>query len=167
MNKKPKISIVTCTYNRLEKVKRTAESVSRQNYQNYEHYILDDGSNDGTENYFFKTKSKNIKYLRFDENLGQPSLLFNSKIFDKLTGDYVVFLDSDDYLFDGAFDCFLEYHSLYKRNVWNFAFEFSDKKKNSYKNKNLENPKIVEVNSKDSFKDFHPRNLKKKDIKIL
>ena len=38
-----KFSIITCTYNRLEKLKININSVINQKYQNYEHFIIDDG----------------------------------------------------------------------------------------------------------------------------
>ena len=35
-----KVSIITCTYNRLEKLKINIQSVIDQNYKNYEHIII-------------------------------------------------------------------------------------------------------------------------------
>lgn len=161
MKKKPKISIITCTYNRLEQVKKNLESVKRQNYFDYEHFILDDGSSDGTKDYFLKIKDDTIKYLRFDENLGQPSVIFNSNVFQKVSGDYVVLHDSDDYLFDGAFDSFAEYYSISGDDVWTFSFDFSDNHQNFINLESRENTKKIVVNSKDCFNDSHPRNNNK------
>ena len=158
-----KLSIITCTYNRLEKIKKNINSVRNQNYQNYEHIILDDGSNDGTKDYFLKIEDKKIKYYRFEENLGQPSILFYSKVFEKISGDYVIFLDSDDYLFDGAFDVFFKYYSIHGDTIWNYAFDLSDKKQKNFKmNDTSHDTRIVSMNSEDCFRDNHPRNMEKK-----
>ena len=43
-----KISVITCTYNRSIKIIKTIESVILQNYDDYEHFIIDDGSDDNT-----------------------------------------------------------------------------------------------------------------------
>ena len=163
MKQKLKITIITCTYNRIEKLKKNIQSVKEQNFENYEHIILDDGSNDETQNYLSKINDKKIKYFRFDTNYGQPTLLFNSNIFSKILGDYVVFLDSDDYLFQGAFDTFSKVYSIYGEKIWNYAFDFSDEKEIfSINNTYLGNTKMIKISSQDCFKDNHPRNLEKK-----
>ena len=163
-----KISIITCTYNRIEKLKKNIQSVKNQNFKNYEHFILDDGSNDETQNYISKIKDKKIKYIRFKENLGQPTVIYNSDVFNKITGDYITFLDSDDYFFDGAFDVFFEYYSIYGNSVWNYAFDFSDQKNNFHKlNYKEKNPKIVKVNSMIVLKIIIQEIDKKKVIEIF
>ena len=43
-----KISIITCTFNRKEKVIRNIKSVLDQNFKNIEQFIIDDGSTDNT-----------------------------------------------------------------------------------------------------------------------
>jgi glycosyltransferase involved in cell wall biosynthesis len=165
MNFNLKISIITCTFNRIEKLKKNIRSVKNQNYKNYEHYILDDGSNDGTKEYIEKINDAKIKYIRFEDNCGQPTILFNSNIFNKINGDYVVLLDSDDYLFDGAFEIFKKYFLIYGNEIWNYAFDFSDEKGKSFKS-NINSPenytKIIKVNSDECFRDDHPRNYEKK-----
>lgn len=158
-----KISIVTCTYNRFKKIKKNIQSVKNQDFQNYEHFIIDDGSTDETKDYILGLNDKRIKYIRFEKNYGQPTVLFNSDIFNKITGDYIVFLDSDDYLFDKAFNFFFKYYAIYGKTVWNYAFDLSDQKNlliddNKEKNK----IKIIKINSDECFRDYHPRNVEKK-----
>ena len=45
-----KFSIITCTFNRLDKLIQNIASVKHQQYNHYEHFIIDDGSKDNTEN---------------------------------------------------------------------------------------------------------------------
>ncbi len=45
---KPKVSIVTTTYNDSESLKRTICQVQKQDYENLEYIIVDGGSTDGT-----------------------------------------------------------------------------------------------------------------------
>ena len=84
-----KISIITCTYNRLDKLKRNIQSVISQNYDNYEHFIIDDGSTDGTEDYIKKLQDKKIVYYRSEKNLGQPNAMFKSNVLNNINGEII------------------------------------------------------------------------------
>ncbi|MDO4269193.1 MAG: glycosyltransferase, partial [Eubacteriales bacterium] len=46
--KKPKVSIITATYNDRENLRRIIRQVQRQDYENIEYIIVDGGSTDGT-----------------------------------------------------------------------------------------------------------------------
>lgn len=46
--KKPKVSVITATYNDRENLERIIRQVSAQDYENIEHIIVDGGSSDGT-----------------------------------------------------------------------------------------------------------------------
>jgi len=155
MKKNPKISIITCTYNRFHKLLKNINSVKKQKYKNYEHFIIDDGSTDKTFEYFSKNKDKKINYLRLVDNSGQPTALFKSNVFKKLKGDYIIILDSDDYLLKNAFKTFLAYRNKFGEKFWNFAFDFTEKNKKNHKQKN----NYTITDSKDCFSNNHPRNI--------
>ena len=154
MNKKPSIAIITCNFNRLKMLKQNISSVKDQNYSNYKHYIIDDGSNDGSKEYLKNIHSDKIIFLDQKKNTGQPTLLFNSNIFKKINSEIIVMLDSDDYLLPNAFNIFLEYYDPYEESIWNYAFDFEDGKYNKDKLYYTE----VNVKSKDLFSKIHPRN---------
>ncbi len=46
--KKPKVSIITTAYNSSQFIKEAIESIQKQTFQNYEHIIIDDMSQDQT-----------------------------------------------------------------------------------------------------------------------
>jgi glycosyltransferase involved in cell wall biosynthesis len=48
MSKRPKISVVTPSYNSVHTICATLESVATQDYPNVEHIVMDGGSNDGS-----------------------------------------------------------------------------------------------------------------------
>ncbi len=96
MTKTPYFSIITPTYNRAKFLPIAIRSVQEQSNHDYEHIIVDDGSTDGTEELvtsFVKNDSK-ITYIK-QENKGR-STARNVGI-DAAKGEYVCFLDSDDY----------------------------------------------------------------------
>lgn len=99
-----KISIIVPTYNRARKIKRCIESVINQGCDNYELLIIDDGSTDKTSeivNNYTKV-NKNIVYNRLDKNYG-VNIARNHGI-DLASGNFILFLDSDDYLVKNALE---------------------------------------------------------------
>ena len=81
-NKKPFLSIVLPTYNRLSSIREIfLSSLKEQNYQNYELIIIDDDSSDRTKEYFnslaffeeFPSIAEVTKYFRNSKNLGAPA----------------------------------------------------------------------------------------------
>ena len=91
----PYISIIIPCYNAASTIGNTIDSVLRQNYDNYEIVIVDDGSTDDMSSVINNYKSDVIKYYK-TENQG-VSCARNFGI-EKAKGDYIFFLDSDDEL---------------------------------------------------------------------
>lgn len=92
----PIISVIIPTYNRVNKICASIDSVVNQTYQNWELIIIDDGSNDNTgdvirERYLC---DKRIKYIKLCNNSG-CSVARNEGL-RVAVGEYVAFLDSDD-----------------------------------------------------------------------
>lgn len=86
------------TYNRLEKLKNALKSALDQGDINLEVIIVDDGSTDGTEEFFKTYKNPLVRYFR-KENEGLPALARNFGA-TKAQGAYLAFLDSDDTWFN-------------------------------------------------------------------
>lgn len=151
-----KISIITCTYNRLEKLKKNIQSVKNQSFKDYEHIILDDGSTDDTEKYFQKNKQKNIFYFRSKINGGQPYIAHKFKIFNKISGDYYFFLDSDDFLLDNFYRTLKkDLKKIKNKNICSINYSFA----NSIYKKNKDKINYKKYNSKEILQDYHPRNI--------
>ena len=87
-----KISVIIPTYNRKKTLARAIQSVINQSLSPFEILIIDDGSNDGTEEWV-KENFQNIKYI-YQNNHGVSSAR-NIGI-ENAYGDWVAFLDSDD-----------------------------------------------------------------------
>lgn len=99
----PLISIIIPTCNRKNILQEAIDSILTQEYPNYEIIIVDDFSNDNTEN-LVKEKygeNENIKYFKNFSNKGAG---FSRKFgYSKAKGEYIVFCDDDDYYIDNKF----------------------------------------------------------------
>ena len=83
-------------YNAADTISKAINSVLAQTYDNWELIVVDDGSMDETKNVVdsFKNSCHKIRYY-FQKNAG-PGCARNYGI-EKANGEYVCFLDSDDY----------------------------------------------------------------------
>lgn len=93
-----KISIVIPNYNNAIYLKRCLESVINQTFKDLEIICIDDKSTDDSLNILedFAKKDKRIQLIALDVNSGVSNA--RNIALTKLTGEYVCFLDSDDYL---------------------------------------------------------------------
>jgi glycosyltransferase involved in cell wall biosynthesis len=95
----PLVSIIITTYNSAEFVNVAIESAIRQSYPAFEIVIIDDGS---TDNILSVIKTYPcVKYF-YQQNQGL-SAARNTGVL-KSSGEYLVFLDADDWLEDHALD---------------------------------------------------------------
>lgn len=92
---KPLVSLVIVNHNAKEYSELCLNSVLNSDYPNFEIIIVDNGSEDGSLEFFREiSKSKpNINVIRNEENRG-PSAARNQGI-EKAKGKYVAFLDND------------------------------------------------------------------------
>ena len=90
-------SIVVPVYNVKQYLEKCIESIEKQDFNDHEIILVDDGSTDGSDIIcnLLKTKYTNIKIVT-QKNMGL-SVARNVGI-EKATGDYVIFVDSDDFL---------------------------------------------------------------------
>ena len=110
--KPPRISVVITTYNRKELLEGCIQSIVDQTYPAHEIIISDDGSTDGTREFFEHTKFIAgtsiipIKYF-WHKNVG-PGLAKNLGN-KKATGDIIISQDSDDVSFPDRLEKIADY----------------------------------------------------------
>ena len=92
-----KVSCVIITHNRVDMLKRAVNSVMNQTYKNIEIFVVDDASSDGTENYGKELINKGINYIRIDAKDSKGGNYARNIGINESTGEYVAFLDDDDY----------------------------------------------------------------------
>jgi glycosyltransferase involved in cell wall biosynthesis len=96
----PTVSICIPTYNRMDYLKETLDSVVAQTYKDYEIVIVDDGSTDGTED-MIKNLDYPIRYC-WQENRGDAAA--RNRLIELAQGEYISFIDSDDVLLPDAIE---------------------------------------------------------------
>jgi glycosyltransferase involved in cell wall biosynthesis len=102
-----KISIITPSYNQAQFIDDTILSVLNQNYKNFEHIIIDGGSNDGTIEIL--QKYSHLKWVSEKDN-GQSDAI--NKGFRMATGDIIAWLNSDDYYEQNIFNEINQYFKM-------------------------------------------------------
>ncbi|MDI9880068.1 glycosyltransferase family 2 protein [Flectobacillus longus] len=103
MDKNPKISIITATFNSGRTLEKSILSVINQGYSNFEYVIIDGGSKDNTLSIIEKYEDK-ITYWLSEPDKGIYDAW--NKGVKKATGDWILFLGSDDYL---TSNCLVDY----------------------------------------------------------
>lgn len=93
-----KISVLTPSFNTASYIRRAIDSVLAQDYNEWEHIVMDGGSTDGTTDIL-----ASYPHLIWDSgrDLGQSDAM--NKAFAKATGDLIIYLNADDELEPGLF----------------------------------------------------------------
>lgn len=94
---KDKVSIITPMYNAERFIRRTIESVISQTYRNWEMFIINDNSKDGSYNAAKKyaDRDSRIRIVNMTENIGVVK--GRNRLTEMASGEFIAFLDSDDY----------------------------------------------------------------------
>ena len=108
-------SLITCTFNSQEHVRKSIQSVLNQSFEDFEVIIKDNNSKDGTADIVEKTIDNRCSF-HTSPDLGIYDAL-NQGI-SLASGDYIIFLHSDDRLYSNNVLKQLENHiSQYKSDI--------------------------------------------------
>lgn len=138
----PLVTIYITTYNRLTLLKRAVESARNQDYHNIEILIVNDNSNDSTEDYLkaISTIDNRIRHFTNYKNLGACSS--RNIAINNANGEFITGLDDDDF--------FLPYRISDFLSAWQLKLEstvaLTSSVKFLYKNNKtttLKRPRIV------------------------
>ncbi len=92
-----KFSIIVPVYNVEKYLDKCLKSILNQTYDNYEVVIVNDGSPDDSQNIIDKYVKNDKRFIGYKKGNGGLSSARNYGL-EKITGDYILFVDSDDYL---------------------------------------------------------------------
>ncbi|MDR0534444.1 MAG: glycosyltransferase family 2 protein [Verrucomicrobiales bacterium] len=102
--KPPLVSVMIPTYNCAAYIKQAVDSVLAQNHPNLEIIVVDDGSTDNTREILQAYPA--VKYF-FQEHQGIPAS--RNLCLEKASGEYLAFVDADDYWLPGKLDVQLKH----------------------------------------------------------
>jgi glycosyltransferase involved in cell wall biosynthesis len=94
MSENPLVTVLMPVYNSDKYLAEAIDSILNQTYSDFEFIIVNDGSDDDSEQIILSYKDSRINYLKNQENLGIVASL-NIGI-DVAKGKYIVRMDSDD-----------------------------------------------------------------------
>lgn len=99
----PVISVITPTKNRLKFLRETMDSVRAQTFEEWEHIVVDDGSDDGTAEEV-RRRAQTDARLRYIERSGSTkgANACRNQGLAAAVSNLIVFLDSDDVLEPGC-----------------------------------------------------------------
>ena len=149
-----KISVIIPVYNSEEFLPKCLNSLVKQSYKNLELIIVNDGSPKNCKEIAeeYKLKDNRIKYVEHEKNKG----LFQARVtgFENSTGDYIAFLDADDYVSNDFYRELIE-----KAEETNSDIVFSklvmDYAENDRRIYNLFEFPFEELNGKECYQEFY------------
>lgn len=92
-----KFSIIVPVYNVEKYISKCLKSIKNQTYDDYEVVIVNDGSEDNSQNIINEFVQEDSRFKSYIKQNGGLSDARNYGV-TKVTGDYILFLDSDDYI---------------------------------------------------------------------
>lgn len=105
------ISVIMPVYNGEKYIKEAIDSILNQSYEDFELIIINDGSNDATEEIILSYSDNRIIYLKNDINLKLIKTL--NKGVKLAKGKYIARMDADDIAFPNRFETQLKYFMQY------------------------------------------------------
>lgn len=113
----PKVSIIVPVYNVEKYLSQCLDSLVEQTYPNIEIIIINDGSFDNSKRIIeqYAKQFSHIKFINFTENLG-ISKARNTGL-DYANGDYIFFIDSDDWINRNAIEKLVHLATTYNSKI--------------------------------------------------
>lgn len=96
-----KVSIIVPLYNSEKTIEKCINSITKQTYKNIEIIIVNDGSTDDSQKIIEQLEKKDIRIKTLNQQNSGVSVARNNGITNS-TGDYIMFIDSDDWIDDNC-----------------------------------------------------------------
>lgn len=153
----PLLSVIMPVYNSGKYLEKTIESILNQTFHDFELIIVDDGSNDGTDEKcdYYSNIDKRIKV--FHQNNKGICAARNFAL-SKVRGAYIAFCDHDDIYNRECFEKSLELMTLYNADIvkYNYSFVIEDSGKfKTVKKRYLDNNVYELDNTWNSFSNYY------------
>lgn len=157
MDIRPLISIIIPLYNCKLYISQCIQSIKLQTYTKWEAIIINDGSTDDSE-IICKEEIKNDKRFIFIDKCNEGVSITRNKGLKYAKGDFIFFLDADDYLLNShVFEQLINITQIYKVDFIRFEYQAIDSS-NNY----LFNNKVKYARKKYYYKIITPLDYCKK-----
>lgn len=95
-------SILIPVYNAEKYIEETVKSILNQTEQDFEIFLLDDGSTDNSRQICMKLAQEHPEIIRFDSQINTGVLIARRNLAELAKGQYLIYVDSDDLLVETA-----------------------------------------------------------------
>lgn len=151
--KKDKITLITCTYNRIEKLKKLIKSLKTQSLLPDEFIVSDDGSQEDIESYLkeeFKNENRFKVKLIKQEDLGFRLSRARNNGVKEADGNLLIIIDSDIIMPNKFIEIFYKNR---KKNVINLsrAIRLNEEMSNLLTDNDIENNRYSHLYSKKKY----------------
>ena len=155
----PFFSIVVPIYNTQEYIKECLDSVLQQTFSNYECILIDDGSTDNSYTICNEYASLNSKIKLIQQNNMGVSIARNTGII-AAKGDFIVFLDSDDKIFNqtSLHDLYVLINNNYSNIIFHSTNYIFSKDKVLFSKNTIDDINIVISAERFTKYCFHPNS---------
>lgn len=120
-----KFSVIIPTYNRANIISKTISSIINQSYRNIEIIVIDDGSTDNTKTIIEQFNDDRLKYF-WKSNEGRT--IARNHGLSLATGDYINYIDSDDYVLPNHFVLASEFILKNNPDVFHTSYKIVNEK---------------------------------------
>lgn len=146
-----KISIAIANYNNEMYLETMLDCLLKQSYKNLEIIVVNDGSPGDCDAIMAKYSDDRIKYVKHEKNKG----LFHARLTgaENATGDYIAFLDADDYVSNDYFRSLIYEAESSSSDIviGNIVLKYDDGKEEYY---NLFETNFKELNGDECLKEY-------------
>lgn len=167
---KYKISVIVPVYNVERYLKRCLDSILGQPYKNLEVILINDGSADSSPEICDDYSSKDVR-IKVLHQKNQGVSVARNKGLEKATGDYISFVDADDWIHKDMYQLLMKYANGQNNTILTFDALFSNHRKefpetfSSLKIVTWDRGKILEDYLKKGFylwRNLYPKELARK-----
>lgn len=116
MSERPMISVIVPVYNAEKTLDRCLESINNQSYSEFEVILINDGSKDNSDKICDKYVNENQRFKVIHTSNCGVSSARNTGI-RHIQGKYVMFVDSDDYIYPDYFETYIKHAEENQREV--------------------------------------------------
>jgi len=116
----PAVSIVLATFNRLQLLRSSVDSVLSQTFRDWELIIADDGSDEPTKQFLKSLESPGRVRVLWRAHCGRPGVVRNAALHES-RGEYVAFHDSDDLWLPGKLETQMASLQRNPQRAWSYT----------------------------------------------